>query len=62
MKTLTIASPPYFSNSPGMLSMPGDLPSFSFCIASSTSDFKIGSSSTLSVFWLIMTLSSGLIG
>ena len=49
MKTLTIASPPYFSNSPGILSMTGDLPYFRCCIASSTSDFKIGNSYTFSV-------------
>ena len=49
VKTLTIASHLYVSNSSGVLSMPGDLPYFSFCIASSISDFKIGNSSTFSV-------------
>ena len=46
---LIIAVPPCLINSLGMLFIPGDLPSFNVLIALTTSDSRIGSSSSVSV-------------
>ena len=49
VRALTTTSPPFFTSSKGMLSTPGDLPSFSLHTAASTSSFSIGRLSSPSV-------------
>ena len=60
IKALTTPVPPYFRISPGMLSIPGDIPFFSMHVTLSTSSLSIGAShaslfSILSSFFKILT-------